>query len=312
MKKKKLSDYEVSKEFNQTKNEITPDKIYSQSRKKYWWICEKGHEWEANCNTRIGKSANCPYCTNQKVYIDNCLATLFPEVAKEWHPTKNEKTPHDVIAGSIKKYWWICNKGHEWEASIVKRTYGTGCPFCTGRKICKDNCLATLFPEVAKEWHPTKNEKTPHDVIAGSATKYWWMCNKGHEWKTSCVKRTRENRGCHTCKESHGEKAVRIYLENNKIKFESQKRFDSCRKVIPLVFDFVIYINEKIYCIEYQGEQHYKQVKFFKDKNELVVARDNIKKNWCLENNIELLEISYLDYNNINAILNDFFEKLNS
>ena len=66
----------------------------------------------------------------------NDLATLNPEIAMEWHPTKNgELTPNDVTAGSHKKVWWQCSKfkNHEWDARIKDRTRSnvpTGCPDC--------------------------------------------------------------------------------------------------------------------------------------------------------------------------------------
>ena len=61
---------------------------------------------------------------------DNNLLVKHPELAKQWHPTKNGKLkPYDVTPGSGKKVWWICEKGHEWEAVIANRTGdGRGCP----------------------------------------------------------------------------------------------------------------------------------------------------------------------------------------
>jgi hypothetical protein len=65
------------------------------------------------------------------VGADNCLQTVNPELAKQWHPTKNGGlTPNDVTKGSNKKVWWYCENGHEWEASIANRTKGNGCPNC--------------------------------------------------------------------------------------------------------------------------------------------------------------------------------------
>ena len=47
------------------------------------------------------------------------LHTINPQLATEWHPTKNSKlTPDKVTPGSGKKVWWQCKKGHEWEAAI--------------------------------------------------------------------------------------------------------------------------------------------------------------------------------------------------
>ena len=91
-------------------------------------------------------------------------------LAKEWHPTKNAPLiPKDVHPNSNKKAWWVCGKGHEWEAQISVRNQGAGCPYCSGHMLCIDNCLATLNPDLAKEWHPTKNAPLfPKDVHPNS------------------------------------------------------------------------------------------------------------------------------------------------
>ena len=61
----------------------------------------------------------------------NNLEAVFPEIAKEWHPDKNDLGPSEVTAGSSKKVWWLCEKGHEWKCRVSQRTrQGTGCPGC--------------------------------------------------------------------------------------------------------------------------------------------------------------------------------------
>jgi hypothetical protein len=64
------------------------------------------------------------------------LAEKYPEVAAQWHPTKNgELTALDVSSGSNKKVWWKCNVGddHEWSAIIYSRAInGNKCPICSG------------------------------------------------------------------------------------------------------------------------------------------------------------------------------------
>ena len=67
---------------------------------------------------------------------DKNLLSLFPDIAKQWHPTKNgDLRPEDFTAHSNKKIWLKCPKGddHEWEAVISNRTIGTGCPLCMDR-----------------------------------------------------------------------------------------------------------------------------------------------------------------------------------
>ena len=132
------------------------------------------------------------------------LAETHPELAKEWHPTKNESlTPNDMTPGSGKKVWWKCDKGsdHIWIASCDKRTTGRGCPVCSGKKVVLSNCFASLYPELCKQWHPTKNAgKTPYDFTSKSNKKIWWKCDvqNDHEWDATISDRVR-GRGCPVC-----------------------------------------------------------------------------------------------------------------
>jgi hypothetical protein len=112
------------------------------SNKKVWWLCEKGHEWEISVNAR-SRGHNCPYCANQIVLKGyNDLETLNPRLAKEWHPINNgDLLPSDVMPGSNKKAWWLCEQGHEWQAQISSRNKGAGCMTCyrLRRKTQKNN-----------------------------------------------------------------------------------------------------------------------------------------------------------------------------
>ena len=190
----------LSKQWHPTKNEnLTPDAVTAYSNKKVWWQCEKGHEWQARISHR-SNGVGCPYCLNKCACVDNCLQSLNPELAKQWHPTKNGSlTPNDITTGSSKKVWWQCNKKHEWLETVASRVNGNGCPFCSGHRVCHDNCLQTLNPELAKQWHPSKNGTlTPNDFTAGSAKKVWWKCEKGHEWEAFIYNR-KKGSGCPIC-----------------------------------------------------------------------------------------------------------------
>ncbi len=143
------------------------------------------------------------------------LAEKHPNIAKQWHPTKNlPLTPHDVTPGSGIKAWWVCDKGHDdWLAVIFNRTgkKPTGCPKCSyevsGEKsreaaLRRSGSLAETHPDIAKQWHPTKNlPLTPYDVTPGSEIKAWWVCGKGHDdWLAVIKSRTSKNpRGCSKC-----------------------------------------------------------------------------------------------------------------
>ncbi len=121
-------------------------------------------------------------------------------LSKEWHPTLNGSlTPQQVAPYSLKKVWWICRQGHEWEAMISNRSQGSGCPYCSGRAATKDNCLAVTHPSLAREWHSTRNGVvTPRKVTAGSGKKVWWVCQQGHAWEALISNRS-QGTGCPYC-----------------------------------------------------------------------------------------------------------------
>ena len=131
------------KEYNYEKNkDIDIDKLTLGSNKKIWWKCsECNNEWEATPKNRFRGGTGCPLCGLKKIGINhnksliNKKGSLFdnvPELAKEWDYEKNYPlTPKDVTAGSKKKVWWICEKGHKWESAICNRTGGSGCIYCT-------------------------------------------------------------------------------------------------------------------------------------------------------------------------------------
>lgn len=194
-----LTHPELAKEWHPYKNEcLFPENITPGSGKKVWWLGRCGHEWESCIHSRTRQKTGCPYCANQKVLEGfNDLATKHPQLAKEWHPTKNEKKrPNEVIYGSNQKVWWQCGLGHEWLAQISSRCHQkTGCPYCSGHKAWKGfNDLATVNPELAKQWHPTRNgDLTPYDVLPSTSETIWWLGECGHEWSATLNNRTKKN-----------------------------------------------------------------------------------------------------------------------
>ena len=131
------------------------------------------------------------------------LAEVNPVLAKEWYQKKNNFTPFDITAGSDKKVWWKCEKGpdHIWLASVGNRhRLKRGCPVCSNQLIVTSNSLTTTNPELALEWHSTKNgDLKPSMVGAGSTKKVWWQCQKeqSHIWKTAV--RDRKKTSCPFC-----------------------------------------------------------------------------------------------------------------
>jgi len=271
----------LANEWHPLKNgKLTPKDVGQNSGKKVWWKCTKedDHEWQSTAHHRtIG--LGCPICSNQKIVLSNCLATLNPELARQWHPTKNGGlTPYDIGAGSGKNIWWKCPAGydHEWKTTVATRARGKDCPICIGRKVVSSNSLATLYPELAKQWHPTKNGRlTPYDVRPGSTKKIWWICWRGedHIWRTSVNDRS-HGTGCPKCAPLTSAPELRIFCEIKSIFPSTQHRAIIARKEID------IYIPELNFGIEYDGS-YWHQNKMQQDQ----------EKNLALQSEVLLLRI---------------------
>jgi hypothetical protein len=191
---------EAAKQWHPTLNgDLTPSDVAPNSHIEAWWLCDKGHVQKARVQTR-NEGRGCFVCHHGPSSREESLQALYPEIADQWHPTKNgDRTPSDVTAHSGRRVWWQCERDHEWDAVIAQRTIGKGCPFCSGRRLTPETCLQAVFPELAKEWHPTLNgDLTPRDVSPKSAKKVWWLCPEGHVHDAIINNRSR-GIGCRYC-----------------------------------------------------------------------------------------------------------------
>ncbi|MFE5896902.1 zinc-ribbon domain-containing protein [Streptomyces sp. NPDC056488] len=184
----------VALEWHPTLNgDLTPDLVAAGTGRKVWWLGRCGHQWEAAVQSR-SSGCGCPYCQNRKTGYGNDLATRFPEIAAQWHPTLNGDLHLDQVAPkSNRKVWWLGSCGHPWQAIVSNRTgvMRSGCPYCANQKVGFGNDLATRCPDIAAQWHPTRNgELTAHQVPYGARRNVWWRCVRGHEWKAMVFKRS--------------------------------------------------------------------------------------------------------------------------
>lgn len=265
---------ELAKQWHPTKNApLTPNDVSVSNGNKAWWLCEKGHEWEAVISSR-NQGVGCPICSGHKLIVgENDLATVRPDIAKQWHPTKNGTLrPSDVTIGNGKSVYWICDNEHVWKAKIANRTnskHPTNCPYCAGKKVLAGfNDLATVRPELVKEWHPTRNgDLTPTNVVAGSNEKVWWLCEKGHEWENTVYHRT-SGEQCPYCfgqsKTSFPEQAIFYYFSKvttayNRFKLDGKTEID-------------VYLPEIKIGIEYDGVYFHQGIKA-KEREERKNAR---------------------------------------
>lgn len=239
---------EIAKEWDYDKNSLLPEEVSINSAQKFWWKCKNGHEWQTQVSVRT-RGNNCPYCAGLRILTGyNDLATLRPDLLKEWDYEKNEIVPERIGTGSEKKVWWKCNNGHSYLSSIGARNSGTGCPFCSGRyAIVGLNDLETLYPDLTKEWNYEKNgDLLPKDVKPKSNRKVWWKCEYGHEWQSTVVNRV-TGRGCPICSNSGTsmvEQGVAFYLSMI-YSIQQRKIINDC--------EIDIYLPDYKIGIEYDG-----------------------------------------------------------
>ena len=120
--------------------------------------------------------------------------------------------------------------------------------------------------------------------------------------------------GCSKCSESLGEKEIRYFLNQLRVPFRSQYRFNDCRNKKSLPFDFSIIgaNNNIIGLIEYHGVQHFDPTNFYAQNGnfEKIQLTDAIKNKYCNEHKIPLLVISYRQKTEIANLLNSFIRKV--
>lgn len=268
--------------------------------------------------SNIQTGYGCPYCVGQKAGISNCLATLRPDLAKQWHPTKNgDLTPYDVTCRSKKEAWWQCpnNPKHEWLSIIYNRDRGNGCPYCIKSqgghtRSSEDYNLLVCSPHIAEEWNYDKNDKRPEDYTPVSGQHVWWKCKKeecGYEWKSRIADR-HSGCGCPQCNESKGEKQLDCILTKYNISHDKQYEFNNLIGVGGglLRFDVPVFCDQEKtnlrLLIEYDGIFHYKK-QYDDDGFETLKIHDELKNQYCKNNNIKLLRIPYWEFDNIEEII---------
>jgi len=226
-------------------------KSVPRNNAKTGWECDQGHVITKGYNETL--VTGCLKCYGEHKTIKGkqlgikpprkeSLAVTHPEIAAEWHPTKNgKKTPFDVTYGSKDEIIWICPKSelHDYPMIVTERTRGSNCSYCAGKRVAPDTCLEYKFPEIAAEWHPTKNGKiTPHDVTARSDVKRWWLCQRGHKWKVSPNSRLAVDGGtwCPDCRMKTSRLEIRLYAELKTMFDDASWRKNSLGTEVDLLF----------------------------------------------------------------------------
>lgn len=193
--------------------------------------------------------------------------------------------------------------GYEWYATPRNLLSGYGCPKCGGS-------INKTHSDFIKEM----NLRFPDIEILGEyvncKTKLLCRCKIcNHTWY-AIPSNLLSGIGCPNCNKSHGERKIDIFLSKYNIENIPQKRFDDLIGNSGKCLSFDFYIPKYNILIEYQGIQHYEPVRFGsisldQAKNNFKIQQiyDNFKRGYAKLHNIQLLEIPYWDFDNIEQIL---------
>lgn len=183
-----------------------------------------------------------------------------------------------------------CENGHIYIQDRRNLLAGKRC------KKCYDDNKILSFDEIFNRFKNIHGDYYEYDFkdFKNLHSKIIIKCGKGHSFSQK-VSNHLQGKGCPICRESLGERTIRIFLENNNIYYIRQKKFRDCKYIKELPFDF--YIPKYNTCIEYDGVQHFESVSVFGGDNEFekTKVKDKIKDEYCIKNNIHLLRISYSD-----------------
>ena len=280
-----------------------PSNFTSGCCKKAQWKCKScGHVW----STRIQHRANgrgCPVCGVEKVKkaklskITKEISFLMthPDLSKEWHES-NELRPENTTSGCNRNIKWVCSKcNNTWNTTPNARSNRNhGCPYCHGRKTIVEKSLAYTHPELCKEWHDDNIHK-PTDFSHGSSKRIKWICKTcDHVWHAIINNRTKRKE-CPACSKSNPVKKIIDLFNSHSIDYKMEYRFPDCKNQRTLPFDFVIFKDNKVKAaIEYQGRHHFEPI-WGKERFAKVLKNDKIKKEFCIANSIQLIEITVSD-----------------
>ena len=264
-----------------------------------------GNVWDAVPKEMTGKKLRgCPRCgiskRNESRRISNKEFLDKLEIAHNGNIVALE----NYVNAKTKIKFKCLKDGYIWKSEPYRVMNGTGCPMCTNHiKKTEDD-----FIQMLSERNPDVELVSKYKSMHERALFKCKVCN--YEWETSVSHRVRDNSGCPKCalKMSKGETIIYNYLKQNNIEFKKEATFKDCRDKNPLPFDF--YLPNQNICIEYDGIQHYRPIDFgngtYTDVNDnfiITQKHDKIKNEYCKQNNITLIRISYKDKNHIEEIL---------
>lgn len=283
-------------------------------------VKEDGKYYCLKCaiNLFANKNATKTKLKNSKSFEQWCIENHRQDVLDRWDYELNNCFPSEICYSSKGKFWFRCpiNK-HNSELkdinSFIHKSRGSiNCKACNSfaqwgiDNICRD------FLE--KYWDYNKNKNiNPWQIDKGSTKKVYINCqsNINHEsYPVSCHNFYYLNNRCPQCNNSKGENRINQILKKKKIYFIQQKTFDDLVGLRFGLLSYDFYLPQYNLFIEYQGEFHDGSSGEYSKKNiKRQQEHDRRKREYAKQNNYNLLEIWYYDFDKIEEILDNYLKE---
>lgn len=269
-------------------------------------VCKKhGEFFQTPGNHLCGKG--CKLCKNEKLSKDRSFSVKeFIRRASLIHKKYDYKLVNYINAHTKIKI--ICPLHEVFEQTPMHHLKGQGCPKCRLIKLSKKfSSDGDAFIEKAKKIHGNKYNYIYVDY-KNARTKVKIFCSTHNIFEQTPNKHLK-GQGCPHCASSLGELKIRKFLEDMEIPFISKKNFFDCYDKRPLPFDF--FLPTFNIAIEYDGLHHFLPVNFTGKRSkeylqwnlDQIKKRDQIKTDYCRMKGINLIRITYKQFNEITAIL---------
>lgn len=295
--KRKPLDYEFDKKLAESKGFTYVGTRRADGLIYIDFICNKHKDFGVQSMRKGNMKRDikgCKYCRGNypKEYVLQMIKEINPDV-ELLEPYVNITTR---IKCKCKKHGVISTKTPQ------EILLGRGCYLCGREKLSEYH----LYSQ--EEFSNKLYQSNPNLEVIG---KYKGMefpikvkCKKcGYEWENNTQSLITNGTSCRKCSYRYkGEEKILKILQKYNINYTTQHKFVNCKDIRPLPFDF--YLQDYNLCIEFDGQQHY-EPRFGEINFQKTLFHDQIKNEYCKNNNIKLLRIPYWEYDNIETIITD-------
>ena len=260
-----------------------------------------GHEFITAPDNILHNLDNCPICLNRK--ISEALTKSNEEYIKELNEKNPGVIPLESYINSKTKLWHRFKCGHE--ALVVPHHVleGHGCSICANiqkglnNRLSQEEIVSRVFevnPDI-ELLGKYETMSTPIQCKCKLCKNIWYPlpCNiiSGH--------------GCPKCIKSKGENLVLNVLEKYSIDYIMFAKFEGLLGIGGRSLSYDFYLPKYNKVIEVQGKQHEQPVSYFGGEDKFLIQQehDKRKKEYANNHSIELIEIWYYEFNNIENII---------